>query len=120
MQNLRLMLIAIVVDLDSNGRNNAHRTVKVLVNDLDPNGDKLRLASVTQPQNGAVAIIGDTGVYTPKQGFTGIDTFTYTVSDDPGGYDTAMVVVGVVGPAPPPNQSPIARNDTAENAKSGC
>jgi hypothetical protein len=59
MQNLRLMLIAIVVDLDSNGRNNAHRTVKVLVNDLDPNGNKLALASVTQPQNGAVAIIGD-------------------------------------------------------------
>ena len=60
------MLIAIVVDLDSNGRNNAHRTVKVLVNDLDPNGDKLRLASVTQPQNGAVAIIGDTVIYTPS------------------------------------------------------
>jgi len=72
--------------------------IDVLVNDFDPDKDKLRLKSVTQPQNGAVAIIGDKVVYTPNQGFCGgdPDQFSYDVSDGRGGYDTATVVIDVL------------------------
>lgn len=31
--------------------------------------------------------------YTPNPGFSGADTFNYTVSDDRGGFDTASITV---------------------------
>ncbi|NBB96218.1 MAG: matrixin family metalloprotease, partial [Planctomycetes bacterium] len=42
--------------------------------------------------------------YTPDAGFTGTDTFDYTVSDGNGGFDTATVTV-TVEEAPPPGES---------------
>jgi len=71
--------------------------IPVLDNDYDPDvGDTLALDSVTQGTNGDVEIIDDQHVgYSPDEGFNGIDSFNYTVSDGRGGVDTATVRVTV-------------------------
>ncbi len=68
----------------------------VLGNDSDPDGDPLGVAAVTQGANGTVAVNPDgTLLYTPNPGFTGADSFTYTVTDGNGGTDTAGVTLYV-------------------------
>lgn len=81
-------------------------TLNVLANDTDPNGDTLTLVSVTQPANGQAAVSGDTIVYTPTAGFTGMDTFGYTISDGIASANGVVTVVVV------PNVAPIAGNDS--------
>lgn len=52
--------------------------------DSDIDGDTLSLAPtpVTPPQNGTVELVADgTFTYTPADGFTGADSFTYSISD---------------------------------------
>jgi VCBS repeat-containing protein len=73
--------------------------VPVLLNDSDPDADPLAIDAVTQPENGEVAITGFYVTYTPNRGFTGTDTFAYTVSDGRGNTDTATVIIGVTGEA---------------------
>ncbi|HSR44476.1 MAG TPA: immunoglobulin-like domain-containing protein [Acidimicrobiia bacterium] len=72
--------------------------VDVLANDSDPDSDPLTVDSVTQGANGTVVNNGTNVTYTPNASWTGIDTFTYTVSDGNGGLDTATVTVTVSGP----------------------
>ncbi len=63
----------------------------------DPNNDPLTI-TVTTPSNGMATVsdTADTAIdYTPNAGFTGVDTFTYTVSDGQGGSATATVRVRV-------------------------
>ena len=51
--------------------------------------------------NGSVQVNGDgTVTYTPNPGFSGLDSFTYQVSDDRGGFDTANITVTVDPVAP--------------------
>ncbi|UYV39427.1 Ig-like domain-containing protein [Rhodobacteraceae bacterium D3-12] len=78
--------------------------VAVLANDTDPEGDGFTVTDTTDGTNGTVAIDPTSGnpVYTPEAGFTGTDTFTYTITDDNGATDTATVTV-TVGDATPPN-----------------
>ena len=73
--------------------------VSVLLNDSDPDADPLSIESVTRPENGAVAINVFDISYEPDDGFTGTDTFIYTVSDGRGNTDTATVTIGVAGEA---------------------
>ena len=77
---------------------NGSVTVEVLANDTDVEEDSLSVISVTSPLNGKVSITaGRTAVnYRPRSGFTGTDTFSYTVSDGEGGTATATVTVTVV------------------------
>ena len=70
-------------------------TIDVLDNDYDTDGDTLTVDSVTQGTNGTVTNNGNYVTYNPKDYFTGIDSFTYTISDDNGGIDTATVTVTV-------------------------
>jgi len=72
--------------------------IPVLDNDYDPDvGDSLVVDLVTQGTNGDVDIIDDYHIiYSPDQGFNGIDDFTYTISDGRGGTDTANVRVTVL------------------------
>ncbi len=76
-------------------------TIAVLANDSDPDGDTLAVSSFTQGAHGTVTFAGDVATYTPEAGFTGMDTFTYTLSDGHGGTDTATVKVTVTGNEPP-------------------
>jgi hypothetical protein len=79
-------------------------TIDVLFNDSDPDGDTLLLDSFTQPANGTVtrddnSTPGDTSddmlTYSPSAGWSGDDSFTYTVDDQNGETDTAIVHVTV-------------------------
>jgi uncharacterized repeat protein (TIGR01451 family) len=85
------------VALDDNATTDADTavTVDVLDNDSDPDGDALTVASVTQGAHGSVVNNGDDVTYTPAAGFSGADSFTYTISDGNGGTDTATVTVTV-------------------------
>lgn len=65
--------------------------IAVLANDSDPDGDPLSIAT-TPPAFGTIAVAGGSITYTPTTaGVTGIDTFTYTISDGRGGVATATV-----------------------------
>ena len=70
-------------------------TIDVLNNDYDPDGDTPTLDSVGQGTNGSVTNNGNDVTYTPNSGFTGADSFNYTISDGNGGTDTATVTVTV-------------------------
>ena len=73
-------------------------TLTVLTNDSDVDGGTLTVSAVTQPANGTVTTDGSTVTYTPNAGFSGANTFSYTVSDGNGGTATASVTVTVQAP----------------------
>ena len=79
-------------------------TVAVLENDTDLDGDTLTVTNVTNPQNGTAFINPDmTVTYTPNNGFLGVDSFSYSISDGAGGTDFATVTITVSHPNRPPN-----------------
>jgi VCBS repeat-containing protein len=70
----------------------------LLDNDSDPDGDPLTAVLQTTPANGSVTVNPDGSFsYTPENGFTGVDTFTYRAEDGRGGTDTATVTITVIG-----------------------
>ncbi len=71
--------------------------IDILTNDFDVDGDSLIIKDIIEgPSNGTVEINADgTVTYTPDAGFTGMDTFTYAISDGNGGCDTAEVIIVV-------------------------
>ncbi|QEW17871.1 hypothetical protein LA6_000025 [Marinibacterium anthonyi] len=80
----------------------------LLGNDNDSDGDPLSVTGFTQPENGTLVDNEDgTWSYTPVDGFSGTDSFTYTVSDGEL-TDTATVTVIVAGG----NTAPEAADDT--------
>jgi Ca2+-binding RTX toxin-like protein len=83
-------------------------TINVLANDRDPENDTLSLSAVTLGANGMVTIVGGQAVYTPRHGWTGTDSFTYTASDGKGGATVGRVNVTVAA-----NAAPTVTNDTA-------
>lgn len=93
-------------------------TVNVLANDSDPENQPLTIIAVAQGANGgSVAISGMSVVYTPAAGFTGTESFTYTISDGQTpipGTATGTVTVTVVG-----NLAPTANPDSATVAEDG-
>lgn len=83
--------------------------ISVLANDSDPNGLPLTVTAVTQPSIATVLpTINSDGTisYTPNAELSGVDTFSYTISN---GYLSASAVVTVTVQAPLP---PVARNDS--------
>ncbi|HVF76406.1 MAG TPA: Ig-like domain-containing protein [Acidimicrobiales bacterium] len=85
--------------------------VKVLENDVDPEGDALTVTAVTAPAHGTSAIDAGskTVTYTPAANFCGIDTFAYTVSDGSSSDTASVVPVEVVCH----NDAPTANADAA-------
>jgi len=69
--------------------------VDVLGNDTTgtDSGETLSIQSFTQPANGVVVLESGQLRYTPNNGYSGPDEFTYTVADNHGG--TAVGTVGV-------------------------
>jgi hypothetical protein len=82
--------------------------IPVLVNDVDPDADRLTIDSVVQPANGVVAItdLNTTLTFTANIGVSGPVTFTYRATDRRGGFSVATVTVYVDG-------LPVAAADTA-------
>ena len=90
-------------------------TITVLDDDSDPDGHVFAVSTTTDPSHGSVTVNADgTITYTPTPGFTGTDTFTYTICEldgvSPSGIpatglcDTATVTVTIVDPSV--NQGP--------------
>ena len=78
--------------------------IDVLDNDTDVDGDPITVEDFTQPANGTVTEnLDGTLAYTPDPGFSGTDSFTYTIN----GGDTATVTITVVA-APVVNLPPVA------------
>ena len=72
-------------------------TVDVLANDTDPDGDSLRVESVSAPEHGTTRIAAGGGVlYTPEANYHGADRFTYVATDPEGETASAAVEVTVL------------------------
>ncbi len=77
-------------------KTNTSKTINVLANDTDPDGNVLRVSATTAPAHGSLVVNADNTItYTPTAGFTGSDTFTYTAQDPLGLTDIATVNVTV-------------------------
>jgi uncharacterized repeat protein (TIGR01451 family) len=82
--------------------------IRVAANDTDPEAQPLSVVSAGSPGNGSTRVNPDGTVrYTPAVGFSGLDTFGYTIRDPIGNTDSAQVRVQVA------NAGPIARPDVA-------
>ncbi|MCK5804871.1 MAG: tandem-95 repeat protein, partial [Lentisphaeria bacterium] len=81
--------------------------IAVLTNDSDPDGDPLSVTSITNPLHGTATIVGDEVRYTPDSGFSGTDSFTYTITDPYGATDSAQVNISVEHI----NHPPVAYDD---------
>lgn len=82
-------------------------TIAVLANDSDPDGVIASQSITSAPGNGTAVFNEDGTVdYTPNAGFTGTDSFTYTVFDDDGASDTATVTVSVGDDTSSPSDCP--------------
>jgi hypothetical protein len=83
--------------------------IRVLDNDSDPDGDSLSVASLSGV-NGNAVINGDGTIsFTPASGFSGSETFSYTISDGQGASASANVTVSVS--AVSNNRAPVAQDD---------
>ena len=83
-------------------------TVDVLANDTDPDGDALRIESLSQPAHGTARTTADRIEYAPEADWHGTDRFVYTAADGNGGTAEAEVVVTVAAV----NDAPVAVADT--------
>ncbi|MBK9237880.1 MAG: retention module-containing protein [Rhodoferax sp.] len=86
----------------------------LLLNDSDPDGNPLTISGVQAAIHGTVDLVGGNVVFTPDTGYTGLASFTYTISDGNGGTDTATVSVTV---GPNANDAPDAINDIASTTE---
>ena len=78
-------------------------TIAVLANDVDPDGDALRLVSATAGRLGTTAVRPDGSVrYSPARDAYGSDRFSYTVADARGLTATQSVTVAIAAVNDPP------------------
>jgi len=93
---------------------NTATTIGVLTNDTDADGDTLAVTSVSTPVHGTASINPNgTIAYAPAAGYSGADSFTYTISDGQGGSATTTVNVTVTFV----NAAPVAGNDSYSTNK---
>jgi hypothetical protein len=83
------------------------------VNDSDPDGDTLIITAVGTPAHGSASFTSTSVTYKPATGFSGGDSFGYTISDGRGGTASSTISVTV---APRPNHSPVAVADSASTS----
>jgi Bacterial Ig domain len=66
--------------------------IDVLANDSDADGNTVTVSSAGAPAHGTVQVnASGTITYRPVSGYTGSDSFTYSISDGRGGSDSATV-----------------------------
>jgi regulation of enolase protein 1 (concanavalin A-like superfamily) len=79
---------------------------KPMINDEDKDEDDLSLQDVGQPAHGSVEKLEDKILYTAAMGFSGTDSFAYTVNDGKKTSKKAYVKVNI-----DKNQGPLALDD---------
>ncbi len=89
--------------------NSTNNVLEVLANDNsgvdDSTSESLRVTSVSSGSAGGAITLGPSGLritYSPRTGFRGTESFTYTLSDGRGGTSTGAVTVSVSQENPPP------------------
>jgi hypothetical protein len=80
--------------------------VQVTLDAHDPDGDALVFTVHTDPTHGDVAGVGGTRTYTPDEGFSGTDAFTFTASDGTHTSNLATITLHVVTGNRPPIAHP--------------
>jgi hypothetical protein len=90
-----------------------------LGNDSDPDGDPVTWLSYTLPENGTVSNTNASGQfnYTPDPGFSGIESFSITITDGNGNTAIGLITILVI---PDQNRNPVAVPDvytTPENTE---
>lgn len=75
---------------------NMSTPLNVLINDLDSDNDSLEIKSIEGAKNGILENVGKTVIYTPNEGFSGIDSFRYCISDGRTVSEYASVKIEVV------------------------
>ena len=94
---------------------NSSITVDVLSND---SGDDITIENIGEPANGNAQLFDSSIMYTPNNGFSGNDSFQYTISDSSGQVSEANVNITVNPPVLP--AKPVANNDTATTEKNNA
>lgn len=85
--------------------------IPVPLNGIDPDGDSVTLVGIEQsPVLGTVELGTEWLEYTPSEGSSGTEIFSYIVEDRLGKQSTARIRVGVAPPSQY-NQPPVAQND---------
>ncbi len=110
-------------DTFSVNQDSSLNTLDVLANDTkgvdQASTETLTVTAVGTGSAGGTIAVGTSGLtvrYTPKAGFTGTETFTYTLSDGRGGTSTGTASVTVSPAVPPPtvvNESFTVLEDAA-------
>ncbi len=121
--DMAIVTVAVTADNDSPNadhdtftvdEDSSSKALDVLDGDSDADSDTLTVFAIGTPDNAGVAVNGGTIItYTPAADFFGTETFTYTVSDGSGGYDTATIIITVNNL----NDAPVAVDDTYETIK---
>ena len=87
--------------------------IAVLNNDSDPDGDSLTVTSVSGVNGSAQVNSNGSITFTPASGFSGTETFSYSISDGKGGSDSANVSVTVNEAPVVTNNAPVAVDDSS-------
>ncbi len=69
----------------------------LLANDSDPDGNPVSITSVQGAVGGTVVLDGSGVLFTPTDGLIGEASFTYTITDGNGNFDTATATIKVGG-----------------------
>jgi hypothetical protein len=99
--------------------------IDVLGNDSDPEGDEFDLTTATPPAHGSLtrleppAVPATRFLYRPEPGFSGTDTFTYTITTVVGGALLPSSATGTVSVNVSANRPPFALPDAASVAEGG-
>ncbi|MEM8618224.1 MAG: Ig-like domain-containing protein [Actinomycetota bacterium] len=95
-------------------RTGASVAISVIANDYDPDGEAIVVSEVGRAAHGSVEIgTASTVVYTPQDGYVGLDEFTYTIVDGNGSSAESAVVVELL-PVDATNGSPVGIADEAD------
>ena len=90
--------IPVAVDDATTAETGLEKIIDVLANDFDSDGDTIAIDSVVSPTSGGGTVVinpDNTLSYFSASGFSGIDFFSYTISDGNGGTSTATVTLDV-------------------------
>src|SRR6187431_413622 len=95
-------------------------SVPITLDATDKGGDSLTYSLGTTPNHGSLSSFdGDTGsvVYNPNNGYTGSDSFTFTVSDESSTSNTAKVSI-TVNPVTSMNATSAPENENENESQS--
>jgi T1SS-143 domain-containing protein len=82
---------------------------ELLANDTDVDGDTLTISTLSGASNGTLSVVGGNIVFTPNANYNGPASFTYTISDNKGGFTSGQVSINIT----PVNDAPVIQSVVA-------